>query len=108
MKRTTTTIIATTCLMILLAIFGGGGCAKVKTWKSGATTVTLDDSCTLTICGNGAMMDYELERHPPWYKVKNRITSVFIEDGVTHIGDFAFYECDVLGFMSISSSVVSI
>jgi hypothetical protein len=108
MKQPTTTVIVTTCSMILFAILGGSGCAKVKTWKSGATTVTLDDGKTLTIRGNGAMMDYEENRYPPWHKVKDRVFSVFIEDGVTHIGNFAFSECDKMGFVSISSSVVSI
>ena len=48
----------------------------------------LDDG-NLTISGNGAMEDYDFVDHlAPWGK---SITKVEIKDGVTRIGDNAFY-----------------
>ena len=63
------------------------------------------DNGVLTISGNGAMQDYPDAHRVPW---KDRITGVVIENGVTTIGDFAFYHCENLKNINIPSSVVSI
>ena len=68
-------------------------------WKSGETTVTLSLDGTLRISGNGAMEDYPFERggwrYTPWssaiwHDAAPPVTSVIIEEGVTHIGANAF------------------
>ena len=61
----------------------------LQTIKSGWTW-SLEGS-TLTISGTGDMQDYGngLYNDPPW-KDKN-ITTVIVEDGITSIGDYAFY-----------------
>ncbi len=46
---------------------------------------------TLTISGNGAMADYESKANQPWASYRNDITTLVIEDGITHIGNYAFY-----------------
>lgn len=62
---------------------------------------------TLTISGTGAVYDY-LDDTPPWYELSEGITEIIIEDGVTAIGDYAFYGCRNLTSITIPESVTSI
>ncbi|MCD8158323.1 MAG: leucine-rich repeat domain-containing protein [Clostridiales bacterium] len=73
-------------------------------------TYTYDsDTYTLTISGTGDMYDYEsYPDYAPWYTLKSKITSVIIEDGVTSIGNYAFYYCYFLTSVTIPDSVTSI
>ncbi len=59
----------------------------------------------LTISGNGAMGDYDYNNTAPW---GTEITEVIIEDGVTNIGDRAFFDCESLISVVIPDSVVTI
>lgn len=67
---------------------------------------------TLTISGNGDMTNYNSEDmyvdNIPWYSYKENIWNVIIENGVTSIGNNAFYECSNLTDISISNSVTTI
>ena len=63
------------------------------------------DGTVLTISGNGEMGDYEYLIKAPW---GNFITEVVIEDGVTSIGYYAFYDCGSLTSVTIPDSVTSI
>ncbi|MCD7767890.1 MAG: dockerin type I domain-containing protein [Oscillospiraceae bacterium] len=67
-----------------------GTCGENVIW-------TLDTSTgVLTISGEGEMEDYSSSSDVPWYSLRESITAVVIEDGVTSIGSFAFYECSSL------------
>ena len=79
---------------------------------SAATSGTTGD-CTwslngtvLTISGYGRMADYTYSSRAPW--ANNKITKVVIRDGVTNIGDYAFYYQTYLTTISIPDSVTSI
>ena len=67
----------------------------------------LDRNGKLEIYGSGSMFNYDTINFPPWYSWKNRITSVVISDGVTHIGNTAFYKCTEIEEFSIPDSVTS-
>ncbi|MCC8068893.1 MAG: leucine-rich repeat domain-containing protein [Ruminococcus sp.] len=72
-------------------------------------TYSFDDTTgTLTISGTGDMEDYSYSSRSPWYSYKDDIKVVIIEDGVTSIGDCAFYFCVSLKSISIPDSVTSI
>ncbi len=62
------------------------------------------------ISGTGAMADYDAFNPVGWNNDKSNITSIVIEDGVTHIGNAAFFECNNASLTSITipSSVTSI
>ena len=60
----------------------------------------------LVISGNGPMTDYEYSDDSPFYN--SNIKSVVIEDGITSIGDYAFYECRNLTSITIPDSIISI
>ena len=78
----------------------GGNCGENATW-------VLADS-VLTIGGTGAIYDYTASSSAPWYEYKNGIKSVVIEDGVTKIGNYAFYNCAYITNVTISNSVTII
>ena len=48
-----------------------------------------------TVTGNGAMGDYASAENRPWKAFADKITSVSIGSGVTHIGAFAFMNADI-------------
>ncbi|MBO7415818.1 MAG: leucine-rich repeat protein [Bacteroidaceae bacterium] len=64
----------------------------------------------LTISGTGAMADYtdnQMDNETsPWYGYD--IESVVIENGVTSIGEYAFYACNGLTSVTIGSDVTTI
>ena len=75
-----------------------GECGEHVTW-------TLDEEGTLTISGTGDMYDYG---SAPWKENRASINAVVIEDGVTSIGDRAFYSCESLTSVTIPDSVTAI
>ena len=98
----------------VLTVFGGiAVSADVTVEASGSCgdniTYTLYSDGVMEITGTGAMYDdTDCGANQPWKSYRNRITSVNISQGVTHIGDFAFYYCENLEDISIPSSVTSI
>ena len=87
-----------------------GTCGENVTWGLGADGV-------LIISGEGPMEnycngeeDYCYDNAPrvPWYDFRNDIFKVIIEDGVTTIGDNAFYLCEILTEVIIPDSVTTI
>ena len=71
-------------------------------------TWTLDSEGLLTISGTGAMKGYSDVYYncAPWkYR---EIKKVVIDNGVTSIGAYAFYNCDYLASVIIPNSVTSI
>lgn len=65
-----------------------GTCGDNLTW-------VLDDEGVLTISGSGEMDDYT-PYSSPWYEYGASITSVEIDDNVTHLGRCAFISCSGL------------
>lgn len=65
---------------------GAPGSAKSVTWSYA--------DGTLTISGQGKMHDYKVDvgAKGPWETYINDIKKVVIEEGVTYIGEFAFFE----------------
>lgn len=79
-----------------LAGAASGQCGDNLSW-------TLDEEGVLTISGTGEMEDYGtgewnsqgvyVYKYGPWYDSRDAIKTIIIEEGVTGIGDYAFYEC---------------
>lgn len=86
----------------LLGIIAGaesaGTCGENLTW-------TLDDAGTLTISGTGDMYD---EPETRWKALRNKITRIVIESGVTGIGVSAFADLLYVESVSLPGTLVSI
>ena len=54
------------------------------------------------------MPDYDYPNYSPWNSQRDKIKKVVIKDGVTSIGEWAFYGCSGLTSLTIPNSVTSI
>ena len=71
----------------------------------------VDDENILTVFGTGAMYDYESsgDNISPWRKLETAPTSLVLEEGITHIGNYAFDDCSGFkGSLTIPNSVTTI
>lgn len=71
-------------------------------------TWTLSTAGVLTISGTGTMANWESTLDIPWYKHRESILSVVIEEGVTSIGDAAFFNCKNLPTITIPQNIAHI
>ena len=96
-------LVALLCLTATVSaaeIVDSGTCGDNLTW-------TLDDEGTLTISGDGAMKNYNMNG-APWDDERANVKQVIIENGVTSIGDCAFYKCNKVTDVTIPNSVTQI
>lgn len=81
---------------------------EVATGTEGTLTWTLSSQGVLTISGSGEIGDYDLQTRPSWEEHKDKTYNVVIEDGVTRIGDYAFYQMEAMLEVSIPGGVTAI
>ena len=79
-----------------------------QVWIEDNLTWTLDADGTLTISGTGAMKDYNAADNLSPAYMNSNVKKVVIEDGVTSIGELAFYKCISLTNITIPDSVTCI
>ena len=84
----------------------GGSCGVDVTW-------VLTNEGVLTISGEGAMKNYDSPQYQrnnimPWYPNRSEIRSLIVEEGVTTIGDHAFFGCANLQSVTIAEGVTRI
>ena len=82
------------------AILWGGSCGESLFWS-------LYEDGALVLEGSGDMYDYYYY-NVPWYDYNEQIVEVILPDGLTSIGQYAFYECSELKSVSIPDSVTKI
>lgn len=96
----------------LSIVYGGNDSGKINTFESFSAPDDsqakdpmwqLSDEGVLTVFGNGAMPDYA--NNAPWSHRKDEIKSVVVTDGITSIGEAAFFECMNLKSVELASSV---
>ena len=75
-------------------------------WTSGTCALALNNNGVMSV-GGIAMAD-TAPASRGWKNSIGNITSVVIEDGVTHIGDNAFFGCSNMESITIPASVMSI
>ena len=84
-------------------VVDSGKCGDNLTW-------TLYEDGLLSITGTGAMTDYSyISGSRPWDAYKDKVTLLSLKDGITHVGNFAFYGYSgFTGDLTIPDSVTSI
>ena len=82
-------------------IVDSGTCGNSLTWS-------LSKEGTLAISGKGKMSNWTYESPSPWNKYATEILNVVIENGVTSIGNNAFYNCRKLKSVSFGETVAEI
>ena len=79
-----------------------GTCGENVQWE-------LDDTGKLIISGSGPMDDFSsYASTPPWYSLRDRITSVEVRDGVTSVGKYAFFGCQYVASTELADSITNI
>lgn len=85
--------------------------SKIKMPKSGETGQLLwrydPKDSSLTLSGTGALPDYPIGQ-APWFEFNDQIDMIVLKEGVTRIGDYAFYNCTELTSVEIPEGVTYI
>lgn len=79
-----------------------GVCGENLTWNVDP------DTETLTISGNGEMINFSDISDAPWYSYNSIIKAIIINEGVTSIGDLAFAQNNSLTSISLPEGLTSI
>lgn len=79
----------------------GGTCGENLTWAY------VESTKTLTVSGTGDMNDYGF-LSIPWYNYHENIESVVIEEGVTSICTYAFYDHQNMNSIALPNSLLTI
>ena len=82
--------------------------AAVASGWSGMTQWTLTEDGTMRVYGSGSMKNYTSKTAMPWYAYADQITQLVVEDGVTAIGNYAFYGMPALESAQIAETVTAI
>lgn len=83
----------------------------VASWTSNECAVVLTNDGKLTVSkneGDGEMEDMNSYQSSKWRCFSNLVTSVEIQEGVTKIGDYAFYNMQNISSVSFPNSLLSI
>ena len=105
-SRVFTAILLTMCSLTYVVAQNGK-----QTWNMTETMTATFDNGILKIATTKsaeAMPNYNRITGYPWFIVREVISEVIIDKGVTSIGDFAFYACVALASVDIPESVTSI
>lgn len=76
-----------------------GQCGKSAEWEFDSA------KDTLKISGNGPMESYPGDSYAPWYTLNSGITKLIINDGITTIGNDAFYNMPFLHEITLPRSM---
>lgn len=61
-----------------------------------------------TVKGNGSMKDYQIPGQRPWKSYVDKIQTITVESGITHVGDMAFAEFDNLTTVKLNKGLKTI
>ena len=96
-------VLSSGIITVQATTIANGTCGKNINWS-------LDSEGILLISGSGDMNNYDPSRYKyaPWYDQKANIKAIQIENGLTGIGNCAFYECTNLKTVNVPNSITNI
>lgn len=112
-KRFVSTLLIMVLLIVMLANTPLSAFAA-SSGKCGDNVYYSLNNGVLTISGSGNMYDYHYlpytaaTNRPLWSSVQQRIQKVIIEDGVTSVGEYAFYKCTNASEAIIGEDTISL
>ena len=71
-------------------------------------TFFLSQDGTLTLSGSGSTYNYHSQKTAPWWDLREQITSVIINEGITTLGTQLFRKCIYLAEASLPTSLTKI
>ena len=101
------------CAIIAIAFSGwaqtSGNCGDGVNWEITGTAPEKILTISYDGIGTGVMDDYILFGAAPWYSQRADMSTLEINNGVTHIGDGAFWNCDGLtGTLLLPNTITTI
>ena len=100
-KITLLLVISILCFSFpLLGITETNSCGENATWS-------IEDG-VFTVEGSGDMINFEYSWDQPWEDNAEDITSIVVKDGITSIGDYAFYDFENVTTVTLPEGITSI
>ena len=65
------------------------------------------DTGTLTVSGTGAIPSYRFSE-PPWYSYRESVGAIVVSEGITEVGERAFYWCTNCTEVTLPDSLIAI
>ena len=78
-----------------------GTCGPNARWELSKTGV-------LNIMGSGKMYNYSSAKDYPWASYVSNIKTVVFDEGITNVGDYAFYKCGNITAVTLANSITEI
>jgi len=107
-NRIFSALLATVLCVGLLSVVPMRVSAAEKSGVCGENLTWSFSDGRLTITGSGNMTNYNQVDMPPWYSFRENIYYLSLPEGLTAIGDMAFYDCYNLTAVTIPSTVKQI
>ena len=92
-------------LTLVLMVLGVTSALAAQSGECGEGLAWTLEGGTLTITGSGEMTDFTEPDMAPWYPYRADILRLSLPDGLTSIGDIAFYDCEKLTHVVLPDSV---
>ncbi len=107
-KQNISRLVACLLSVIMLVSLLPAANAAVTSGKCGDNLSWSFADNRLTITGSGKMTDYDLIEMAPWYDYRDQIHYLSLPDGMTSVGQLAFYDCTKLSAVTLPASVTAI
>lgn len=97
-------VLAVLVVALVFSLGGNRAAAAEISGTSGDLSWKISNG-VLTISGSGAMRDYQEHAPAPWMDYADQIQSVIVNQGVTSVGEYAFFELSGLKTAELADSV---
>lgn len=81
---------------------GNKSSVKYYVTSPDCVSYTENDDCTVVIYGSGDMPNFSKTNLPPWYDFLLHTSKIRIENGITSIGTYCFYQPNIRGKVTFS------